>query len=359
MSGRDKPGPRDAGAGAGLQHGPSGPDTPPGTAAAPAVEPPRADRPRPRVITEAAAGAAAAEAPRVTPADTRPDPLARPRIIPDDSAQPAARLDFGWDRAVAPAALAGARGWSSAALVGAGVALLVLGFSLLQAGNFVAAQFDRAAWLGWVTLVVAAGGFGLVFTAIGRELRGYLGLRTVDRARAAAARRDATVLHAELVAWQARLPPGRARAGDLAGLPPEAMAALVEAKILAPIAQDAAALGRAAAMQAFAVTAVSPSPAADALIFAWRGLRLVRQVAALHGLRPGVAGTVALLRRVALDAATVAATDVAVDAAVRGLLSSRLAEHVAGEAAAGAVAARRMILLARVADEACRVLPRR
>uniref|UniRef100_UPI0018E04E50 DUF697 domain-containing protein n=1 Tax=Roseomonas rosulenta TaxID=2748667 RepID=UPI0018E04E50 len=166
-------------------------------------------------------------------------------------------------------------------------------------------------------------------------------------------------LRAELQAWQARLPPGRARAGTLDDAPIEAMAALVEAKTLAPIAQDAAALGRAAAMQAFAVTAISPSPAADALIFAWRGLRLVRQVAALHGLRPGVAGTIALLRRVAVDAATVAATDVAVDAAVRGLLSSKLAEHVAGEAAAGAVAARRMILLARAADEACRVLPRR
>nr|WP_248291113.1 DUF697 domain-containing protein [Neoroseomonas marina] len=141
-------------------------------------------------------------------------------------------------------------------------------------------------------------------------------------------------------------------------MPIDAACALVEAKTLAPIAQDAAALGRAAAVQAFAVTAVSPSPALDALVFAWRGIRLVRQVAALHGFRPGIAGTVSLLRRVAVDAATVAATDVAVDAAVRGLLSSRLAEHVAGEAAAGAVAARRMTLLARAADEACRVLPR-
>jgi putative membrane protein len=282
-----------------------------------------------------------------------------PRIIREDTAQPAERLDFGWDRAVAPVAPTDMRGWSSAALIAAGVALLVLGFSLLEAGNFIAAQFTRAAWLGWVTLAVAAGGFGLVFAAIMRELRGYLGLRSVDRARAAFARNDAAALRAELAAWQARLPPGRTRAGALDDTPVDAMAALVEAKTLAPIAQDAAALGRAAAMQAFAVTAVSPSPAADALIFAWRGLRLVRQVAALHGLRPGIAGTMALLRRVAVDAATVAATDVAVDAAVRGLLSSKLAEHVAGEAAAGAVAARRMILLARAADEACRVLPRR
>ena len=107
------------------------------------------------------------------------------------------------------------------------------------------------------------------------------------------------------------------------------------------------------------MTAVSPSPGLDALVFAWRGVRLVRQVAALHGLRPGMVGTIGLLRRTLLDAATVAATDVAVDAAARALLSNKLLEHFAGEAAAGALAARRMLRLARVAAEACRIVPPR
>ncbi|WP_170979280.1 DUF697 domain-containing protein [Roseomonas sp. HF4] len=282
-----------------------------------------------------------------------------PRIIRDDGASPAPRLDFGWEKSVAPVAPPGAGGWSSLALAVAGVALLLFGFSVLEAANFVAAQFARTAALGWLTLAVAVAGFGLLGLATWREARGYFSLRSVDRARAAAARGDAAAFRAELAAWQAALPPGRARPGDLADLSVEGIAALVEARTLVPIAQDAAALGRAAALQAFAVTAVSPSPALDALVFAWRGVRLVRQVAALHGFRPGIAGTASLLRRVALDAAMVAATDVAVDAAVRALLSSRIAEHVAGEAAAGAVAARRMVLLARAADEACRVLPRR
>nr|WP_254452483.1 DUF697 domain-containing protein [Roseicella sp. DB1501] len=126
---------------------------------------------------------------------------------------------------------------------------------------------------------------------------------------------------------------------------------------LATLEARAALLGRNAAVQSFAVTAISPSPGLDALIFAWRGVRLVRQVAALHGLRPGLAGTLSLLRRTLLDAATVAATDVAVDAAARALLSNRLLEQFAGEAAAGAVAARRMLRLAKVAAEACRVVP--
>lgn len=281
-----------------------------------------------------------------------------PRVILEDPATATQRLDFGWEAAVAVIAPT-RKGWSSLGLAGLGLAVLLLGFSLISAGNFVAAQFAQSAWLGWATLAVAVAGFGLVFTAIGREMRGYLALGTVDAVRAAHARGDVAALRGALDDWQARLPEGRARAQGIADMPIDAACALVEATSLAPITRDAEALGRAAALQAFALTAISPSPALDVLVFAWRGIRLVRQVAALHGLRPGIAGTMALLRRVALDAATVAATDVAVDAVVRGVLSSRIAEHVAGETAVGAVAARRMILLARVADEACRVLPRR
>lgn len=281
-----------------------------------------------------------------------------PRIILDEAPGPARRLDFGWDQAVAPAAPPSGRGWSSLAFAAAGAGVLILGFALLDAANFVAAQFARGTAPGLVTLAVAAAGFGLLGVAILREARGYLALRSVDRARAAHARGDVAALRREIAAWAERLPPGRVSLGALDEMPMDALSALVEAKLLAPLAQEAAALGRAAALQAFAVTAVSPSPGLDAAIFAWRGVRLVRQVAALHGLRPGLAGTLALLRRVAVDAGAVAATDVAVDAVVRGLLSSPLAEHVAGEAAAAAVAARRMILLARAADEACRILPR-
>lgn len=281
----------------------------------------------------------------------------QPRIILEDAAPPAQRLDFGWENAVAVAPPV-SRGWSSLSLASVGVVVLVLGFALLEAGNFVAAQFARGDALGWTTLAVATTGFGLLFAGIGREMRGYLSLGTVDRARAAHARGDVAGLRSALQDWQTKLPPERPRAEGLSDMPIDAACALVEARTLGPIARDAVTLGRAAAVQAFAMTAISPSPGLDALVFGWRGIRLVRQVAALHGFRPGIAGTVSLLRRVAFDAATVAATDVAVEAVVRGVLSSRIAEHVAGEAAAGAVAARRMILLARAADEACRVLPR-
>ena len=282
-----------------------------------------------------------------------------PRLILDEeAAPPARRLDFGWERSVAPLR-AERRAMSTPMLVIAGVLVLLLGLSALDAANFVHAQFSRSTWLGVVTLAVALLGYGLIGAGLWRELRGLLGLESVDRARAAFARNDAEAARREAVAWAARVPLATTSLPALRAAPDApALAAVLEAWPLSTIAEEAAALGRAAAVQAFAITAVSPSPGLDALVFGWRGVRLVRQVAVLHGLRPGFAGTVALLRRAALDAATVAATDVAVDAVVRAVMSSPLVAHVAGETAAGAVAARRMVLLARAADEACRIVPR-
>lgn len=290
-----------------------------------------------------------------------------PRVILEDedapkpgSDRPAPRLDFGWEQAVVPVASPAPkpRGWSGFGRLAAGAAVLGLGLAALDAVNFVAAQFERGAGLGWATLVVVAAGFGLIASAGWAEFRGLAALRSVDRARAAFARGDLDAARAEALRWAAGV-------AEAAPLQPairdarsvEELAALLRAGPLRTLEAQAGALGRSAALQAFAVTAISPSPGLDALVFAWRGVRLVRQVAALHGIRPGAAATLALLRRTLFDAATVAATDIAVDTAARAVLSNPLLQHVAGETAAGAVAARRMLRLARVAAEACRVVP--
>jgi uncharacterized membrane protein YcjF (UPF0283 family) len=76
-------------------------------------------------------------------------------------------------------------------------------------------------------------------------------------------------------------------------------------------------LGRTAALQSVAIIAATPSPALDALTVGWCGVRLVRQVAVLHGMRPGLLGTLALLQKTAVAAAAVAATEMAVNAATR------------------------------------------
>nr|WP_277819263.1 DUF697 domain-containing protein [Pseudoroseomonas vastitatis] len=118
------------------------------------------------------------------------------------------------------------------------------------------------------------------------------------------------------------------------------------------------ALGWQSARQVFLTAAVLPSPALDAAAMALIGLRLMRQVAVLHGVRPGAAVLWRLLRRLAFSAGLTAGVDLAVEAGVEQLVEGHAA-RLAGGAAGAAVAARRMTRLAALCAEACRPVPRR
>jgi putative membrane protein len=251
-----------------------------------------------------------------------------------------------------PAVMPSRSGPGTLGLVAGGAAVLVVGLAALDAGNFVATQFERAPALGWATLAVAGAGFGLLGAAAWRELRGLFGLRRVDRLRLALA--DPGQCKAAALTWLDGLPEGAAlRAAVAATDDPAAIAALLRAGPLAVLRSRADALGRLAALQVFAAAAAVPSPSLDGLLVAWRGARLVRQVAELHGLRPGLFATLSLLRRVVLTAASVVATDVAADAIARAVLSNPLLERLAGDVAGAGMAARRMVVLARVTAAAC------
>ncbi len=241
-------------------------------------------------------------------------------------------------------------------LIAGGVLLLLLEGAVVWAGGLVADQFARGAVLGWATLGVAVTGFGLIGAGMLRELRGLWALDTVDRLRAELA--DPDTRQRAALKWLATLPEGAPLREAVRGInDPDAILPLLRAGPGADGAARAAELGRRAAAQSFWITAAMPSPALDGLVVAWRGMRLVREVAALHGVRPGLFGTLALLRRTAFAAAGAAATNLAVDAGVRAALSNPLLGHVAGDLAGAAVSARRMVLLARAADAACSPLP--
>ncbi len=239
-----------------------------------------------------------------------------------------------------------------------GLAVLLLGIGALGAGNFVADEFARAQWLGWLSLGIVGSGFGLLGFGVWRELSTLFRLRSIDRLRAELAAGDVGASGPELRSWLAGLPDGEAALETIGRInDPDAVVALLRAGPVADLRARADALGRTAAVQVFAAAAAVPSPAFDGLLVGWRGIRLVRQVAALHGLRPGLVGTFALLRRTMLAAAGVVATDLAADTLARALLSSPLLAHFAGDVAGAGVAARRMIVLARATAAACDPLP--
>lgn len=277
-----------------------------------------------------------------------------PRVLIEDPNAP--RLDPAMPLAEPLADLAPRTSAVSLAL--AGVAVLAVGLAALQTGNFVAAQFDRAAWLGWATLAVAVAGFGLLFAAVWRELRGLFTLGRVDRLRAALASGDAGRIHAAARRWAATLPDAAVLVPAIDAInDPDAIVALLRAGPAATMRARSDALGRTAAFQMAAGIAATPAPALAVLLIAWRGLRLVRQVAALHGMRPGLFGTLGLLRRTMLAAGLVAGSEAAVNAAAHAVLSNPLLTHALGDMAGAGVAARRMILLARATAAACSPVP--
>ena len=269
------------------------------------------------------------------------EPRIRPRFELEDL--PIARME----PAPLPVAAEPRGGTGTAGLLLAGAVVLAVGLALLSTGNFIADQFARGPVLGWATLAVATTGFGLVAAGIWREVRGLFALRDVDRLRAGLASGDPDRIVAAARHWLRELPEGEALLPAVEAVnDPDAVLALLRTRVGAGLQARADALGRNAAMQVFAATAAVPSPALDALLVAWRGTRLVRQVAELHGLRPGAArharrccGAPRCRRR------RVAASDMAIDAAARAALSNPLLQHLAGDVAGAGVAARRMVVL--------------
>lgn len=242
------------------------------------------------------------------------------------------------------------------ALIVGAIALLILlvGVAGLQLVNFVADQFERATWLGFASIAILTPAIVVLSWSFRREWRGYANLGRIEAVRRGLSGQDLVVARRHAENWLSAIGASEdtlsviRRASDS-----NTLRELLRAGPLAEAQERAKAAGEAAALQILGATAASPSPGFDGVLVVWRSLRLVREIAQIHGHRPGAAGTLALFRRVVLDASTVAATEVAVSSATEALLNSPLAGGLAGQAAGGAVAARRMIRLARATAATC------
>ena len=246
--------------------------------------------------------------------------------------------------------------WSPALF---GVVMLGLGLPMLWGGWLVGALFDHWSALGWAALVILLPGFSLIGLALGRELHSLSALRRVDQLRAEFLSGEAERVQRAAQRWLDGLPQHSSILPALAATDtPEVVLALLRSGPGQALQDATDVLGRTAALQSVAIVAATPAPALDMLTIGWCGVRLIRQVAVLYGMRPGILGTVALLQKTALAAATVAAAEMAVNAATHAVVSHPLLRHLAGDVAGAGVAARRMIVLARAAAAACSPLSR-
>lgn len=238
----------------------------------------------------------------------------------------------------------------------------------VAAWDFVTALLARNLILGWIALVlVTAAAVAAVVLGL-REWAAYLRLGRLDglRSAAAAARGGADLAAARRVtaalvrlygargdtAW------GRARLAERAAevMDADALLALAERELLAPLDGEARAAVEAAARQVALVTALVPIALADVAAALFANLRMIRRIAEVYGGRSGSMGSLRLLRRVfasLLAAGALALTDDMIGSVAGGGVLAKLSRRFGEGVVNGALTARVGV----AAIELCRPMP--
>ena len=220
------------------------------------------------------------------------------------------------------------------------------GFLSLAFGQWayglVESFFARSAWLGWTaTGLLAAAGLAALAIVL-REALALARLRTLERLQADAAHATATDdadAAARVMSGLKSLYAGRAdTAWGLSRLAeheadiidPAGRIRLAERDLIAPLDEEGQRIIARTARRVTLLTAVSPNAALDVIFVAMQNLKMLRQLAALYGGRPGTIGTLRLARMV-----------VAHLAVAGGLaLSDTVIQHLIGKGLAGRLSAR-------------------
>lgn len=257
---------------------------------------------------------------------------------------------------IPPAVGLGAAGW-----IAAGLGILLAGGSLLSLIGFVVDQMARSTALGWASLVTVAVGVLAILYGIGRELRAYHRLTQVDalRRKLRPPAVPVEIARAECTAWlqtvaQQLAEPESVRLALNGCTTTDEVRAMLAHRAIEPLREQATAIGARAASQGAAMVAILPTPALEGLAAGLRSLKLVREIAALYGLRPGVSVTMGLVRRAAVTAASVyGVNEIAAAAAAHFLTDAPVLRSIASAAPGAGITARRIYLLAQTVAEAC------
>jgi putative membrane protein len=246
------------------------------------------------------------------PSDTKLPPSG-PMMLEGTIAVEAGKIDVGWN----PEAIRVRRkGSTPLGWIGLGLAGLIGSWGVVSLVDFVVGQFYRSQVLGWVTVGMFVVSGGLLAFGLSREAMAWRSLRHVDALNGMLGRKDIPIeeLRAEVLRWLTDIRGSLKNAGGTVEAVSKAainieIMAILEKQVTAPMEQAALRAGAQAAVEASALVAMIPSPALEGAIAGIRSLLLVRQIARIYGIRPGLVATVMLLQRIAWTVATVAGTD--------------------------------------------------
>ncbi|WP_232831232.1 YcjF family protein [Pseudogemmobacter bohemicus] len=238
----------------------------------------------------------------------------------------------------------------------------------VAAWDFTASLFARNALLGWIAFVLVALAVLIALILAAREGMGFARIARLDhlRARAVDAHLSADLKEARSVTGsiaalyktrpEAAWGLNRFRSHEGEVLDADALMALAEAEMLAPLDQLARAEIEAAARRVAMVTALVPLALADVAAVLYSNLAMIRRIAVIYGGRSGTLGSWSLLRRVfssLLAAGAVSLADDLMGSALGGGVLSKLSRRFGEGVVNGALTAR----IGVAAMEQCRPLP--
>lgn len=267
---------------------------------------------------------------------------------------------------VAPAAPQPRRGsvWRRVGLWGIGIA--IAGWLAIDAYQWIVAAFASSPTLGWLASGAVAAGVGGALIIIGREVRSFVRLTSVE------------AIHDKLAAKTLRPAEMRHAVREVLGVVPKdrEMQSAIETyqrqlqqhhtpaqqidmlsrTVMAPLDRRAEAVVRRSTAQALGITAVSPTALTDVVFFVAMAVRMVRAVAAVYGHRPTAAATVHLLRRLVVEAGRLGVVDMA-SMGLTQHLGGAIAERLAASTAESLYAGQRMARIGLVTMSMCRPVP--
>jgi putative membrane protein len=233
---------------------------------------------------------------------------------------------------------------------------------------WVAAAFAANNSLGWTAAAALIFGVAAAAIIISHELKSYVALKNVETIQARLAVPWATLRSSdarEVIRATIREVPKDHESNSTIEMfqarvqrhhTPSQQLELFSQTVMKSLDHRAESAVRRAGARAFAITAISPTAATDAVFFIAVSVRMIREIAACYGHRPSALTTFYLVRRLISEAAKLTAIDLA-GAALSQQLGGAIAERIATSAAESIYAAQRMGWLGLMSMRLCRPIP--
>lgn len=267
---------------------------------------------------------------------------------------------------VAPAKLRRRDRWIRLGLWGVGVS--IAGWLAMDSYAWITDAFARSATFGYLASAVVAVGVGGAALIIGRELKSFFALKSVEhnqmRLEEAGRRPGSAEMREAIRRVLAEIPKDRDSEAAIEAYQrqvqthhtPQQQIELLSRTAMRPLDARAEAVVRRAVARAFAMTAIAPTTLIDTVLFAALSIRMVRNVAACYGHRPTAAATLHLLRRLVAEVGKLGAVGLA-GMAVTQHMSGAVLERLAADSAESAYAAQRIARIGLITMGLCRPVP--